>query len=104
VRSEYRGKADRIWKTAESGAELFKRIKALPGFGEQKARIFVALIGKQLGVQPDGWQEAASPFGEPGILRSVADITGPDSLAEVRAWKKEMKAAAKAKAIAATGD
>jgi uncharacterized HhH-GPD family protein len=66
VVGEYGGKADRVWKTAPDGAELYKRIKGLPGFGERKARIMVALVGKQLGVQPDGWQAVAGEFGEPG--------------------------------------
>jgi uncharacterized HhH-GPD family protein len=91
----YGGKADGIWRTASDGAELLARVKALPGFGEQKARIFVALLGKQLGVDVPGWREAAGPFGEAGSRRSVADITGPESLAEVRAYKQQMKAAAK---------
>jgi uncharacterized HhH-GPD family protein len=91
---DYGGKADRIWKTAETGDELLRRIKALPGFGEQKARIFVALLGKQLGVQPPGWQEAAGDFGATGSFMSVADITGPESLARVREYKQAKKAKA----------
>ncbi|KPI12583.1 hypothetical protein OK074_8905 [Actinobacteria bacterium OK074] len=70
-------------------------MKDLPGFGAQKAQIFLALLGKQLGVRPTGWRETAGPYGEQGSYRSVADITGPDSLARVREHKKEMKAAAK---------
>ncbi len=92
----YAGDASRIWREAKTGAELLKRVKALPGFGEQKAKIFVALLGKQLGVKPTGWREASRPFGEPGTYFSVADITGPESLAKVRAHKSQMKAAAKA--------
>lgn len=98
VVEEYRGKAARVWSTAADGAELFRRVKSLPGFGEQKARIFVALLGKQLGVQPDGWQEAAGAFGQAGSFVSVADIEGPESLARVRRFKQERKAAAKAAA------
>lgn len=97
---DYGGDASRIWQTAETGAELYRRIKALPGFGEQKAKIFVALLGKQLGVQPPGWQDAAGPFGQPGTFMSVADITSPDTLAEVRDYKRAKKAAAKASAAA----
>lgn len=96
VVTDYDGDAARIWETATTGAELYRRVKALPGFGEQKARIFVALLGKQLGVRPPGWQEAAGAFGQPGTLMSVADITGPDTLAEVREYKRAKKAAAKA--------
>ncbi|MFE2537729.1 HhH-GPD-type base excision DNA repair protein [Streptomyces sp. NPDC059371] len=92
----YDGDAAAVWKDAESGAELLRRLKELPGFGPQKAQIFVALLGKQLGVAPEGWREAAGPYGESGSFRSVADITGPESLAKVRAHKQEMKAAAKA--------
>lgn len=98
VVDEYKGKAARVWSTAGDGAELLRRVKALPGFGEQKARIFVALLGKQLGVQPDGWQQAAGAFGEPGSFVSVADIEGPESLARVRRFKQERKAAARAAA------
>lgn len=95
---EYDGDAESVWKTASSGEELYRRVKALPGFGEQKARIFIALLGKQLGVQPPGWAEAAGPYGQPGTLMSVADITGPETLAEVRDYKRAKKAAAKAAA------
>ena len=76
---------------AASGRELLGRLRALPGFGEQKARIFVALLGKQLGVTPPGWREAAGAYGEPGSHRSVADVTDPDSLAQVRAFKQAAK-------------
>ena len=94
--AEYDGDAANVWKGAKTGEELLKRVKTLPGFGEQKARIFVALLGKQLGVRPRGWREATEPYGEAGSKRSVADITGSDSLREVRAYKQQMKAAAKA--------
>ena len=77
------------------------RLRALPGFGEQKAKIFAALLGKQLGVRPDGWREATTPYGKDGSSLSVADITDPESLARVRATKKAMKAKAKARPTAA---
>jgi uncharacterized HhH-GPD family protein len=80
------------------GATLLKRLKALPGFGEQKAKIFLALLGKQRGVTPPGWREAAGAYGEDGSYRSVADIVDSQSLGKVRAYKQQMKAAAKAKA------
>lgn len=92
----YDGDASAVWKDAGTGAELLRRLKDLPGFGPQKAQIFLALLGKQLGVRPTGWREAAGPYGEPDAFRSVADITGPESLTKVRAHKQEMKAAAKA--------
>jgi len=92
------GRAERVWTTAADATALAANVRALPGFGDQKARIFVALLGKQLGVQPPGWREASAPFGEPGTTMSVADIVGPESLAAVRQAKKERKAAARAAA------
>jgi uncharacterized HhH-GPD family protein len=93
----YDGRAEAIWTDGNpDGATVFKRLKALPGFGEQKAKIFVALLGKQYGVQPDGWREAAGAYGEEGSRRSVADVTDETSLQEVRAYKKQAKAAANA--------
>ncbi|MGW8062011.1 HhH-GPD-type base excision DNA repair protein [Streptomyces ziwulingensis] len=94
----YDGDAEAVWRGVDDGGELLRRLRDLPGFGEQKAQIFLALLGKQLGVRPEGWREAAGAYGEPGSFRSVADITGPESLTKVRAHKQEMKAAAKAKA------
>ena len=95
--AEYDGDAASLWTTASSGAELLKRVSALPGFGEVKAKIFVALLGKQLGVRPDGWREATGAFGDEGSYVSVADIVDTESLGKVRAHKQSMKAAAKAK-------
>jgi uncharacterized HhH-GPD family protein len=97
---QYDGEASRLWQSATTGVELLKRVAALPGFGAQKAQIFVALLGKQLGVQPEGWREAAGRFGAEGSHLSVADITDAESLAQVRSYKQELKAAAKAKASA----
>ena len=93
---EYEGDAARIWDGVTSGAELKRRIAALPGFGAQKAAIFVALLGKQYGVRPEGWREAAGGYGEEGSRRSVADVVDDASLQEVRAYKKAAKQAAKA--------
>ena len=98
----YDGRAAAVWETASDGKELLARMKAMPGFGDQKAKIFVALLGKRLGAAPDGWAEVAGEYGEPGSFRSVADIDGPSALQQVRAFKKSMKAAAKAKAEAKT--
>ncbi|MCK8433931.1 Fe-S cluster assembly protein HesB [Streptomyces sp. D2-8] len=92
----YDGDAEAVWRDVGTGKELLKRLADLPGFGKQKAQIFLALLGKQLGVRPTGWREAAGAYGEPESFRSVADITGPESLVKVRAHKQEMKAAAKA--------
>ena len=98
VVDEYDGDAAAVWRTAADGKELFRRMKAMPGFGDQKAKIFVALLGKRLGAAPDGWAEAAGDYGQPGSFRSVADIDGPQALKQVRAYKQSVKAAAKAKA------
>ena len=95
---DYNGDPAAIWTGVGTGAELLKRIKALPGFGEQKAKIFVALLGKQMGVRPKGWREAAGEFGDDGSRKSVADITNAKSLGQVREYKKTMKAAKKAAA------
>lgn len=91
----YGGDAGAVWADAESGPELLRRLKALPGYGAQKAQICVALLGKQYGVRPEGWREAAGGYGEEGAFRSVADVTGPDSLQRVRATKQEAKRAAR---------
>ncbi|GAB2851730.1 HhH-GPD-type base excision DNA repair protein [Actinoallomurus bryophytorum] len=93
----YDGDAERVWADAGTGRELLERVGALPGFGEQKAKIFVALLGKRLGVRPEGWREAAGPYGEDAAHRSIADIVDEDSLGKVRSHKQQMKAAAKAK-------
>jgi uncharacterized HhH-GPD family protein len=92
----YDGDAAAIWTSAATGKELVARLAELPGFGGTKAQIFAALLGKQLGIQPDGWREATGRFGEEGSHCSVADIVDDASLAAVRAYKKELKAAAKA--------
>jgi uncharacterized HhH-GPD family protein len=97
VAKEYGNDAARLWKKARSGQELLERLTALPGFGEQKARIFIALLGKQLGLKADGWRETAGAYGEEGSTRSIADVTSPETLLQVRAFKQEAKKAAKAK-------
>jgi uncharacterized HhH-GPD family protein len=96
--AEYDGRAEQIWSDVDDGVQLRKRIEALPGFGKHKAKIFVALLGKQYGVQPAGWREAAGDFGTDGSLLSVADIVDDTSLTKVREHKKQMKAKAKAQA------
>ncbi|MEU1617276.1 HhH-GPD-type base excision DNA repair protein [Streptomyces sp. NPDC005722] len=91
----YDGDAGAVWRDVPTGRELLTRLNELPGFGKQKAQIFLALLGKQLGVAPEGWREAAGAYGDRGSHRSVADITGPESLDKVRAFKQEQKRAAK---------
>jgi uncharacterized HhH-GPD family protein len=98
VVEQYDGDVTNVWTGAADGQDLLKRVAALPGFGKQKAQIFVALLGKQYGVRPAGWREAAGEYGPDGTYKSVADITDAVSLAKVREYKKQMKAAAKAKA------
>lgn len=93
---QYDGDAANIWVDVPSGAALLERIADLPGFAAQKASIFLALLGKQYGVTPDGWREAAGAYGEEGSRRSVADVVDDESLQAVRASKKAAKAAAKA--------
>ena len=95
VADQYDNDVTRIWTDATDGRDLLRRVGALPGFGKQKAQIFVALLGKQFGVQPEGWREAAGSYGEDGSTRSVADIVDRASLTKVREFKKQMKAAAK---------
>jgi uncharacterized HhH-GPD family protein len=92
----YGGQADGLWRDVASGAELYKRVKALPGFGDEKTKIFVALLGKRFGVQPPGWEAAAGAFGD-DVPRSAADVHDAASLAKVREWKKAQKAAGKSK-------
>jgi len=93
---EWGGDASALWTRDDpDGATVLKRLKALPGFGEQKAKIFLALLGKQYGFTGAGWREASAPYGDEGSFRSVADIVSPESLAKVREHKKAMKAAAK---------
>jgi uncharacterized HhH-GPD family protein len=91
----YDGRAENLWADVPDGATLLTRVGELPGFGAQKSKIFVALLGKQYGVTPPGWREAAGSYGDEGSTRSVADITGPESLAEVRRFKQAQKQAAK---------
>lgn len=95
VEERYDGDASRLWTEATSGQDLLRRVMQLPGFGKQKAQIFVALLAKQLGVRPDGWQEAVGAYAEEGY-RSVADVVDAASLQKVREFKKQKKAAAKA--------
>lgn len=95
IQEQYDGETARIWTEAVDGRDLMKRITALPGFGKQKAQIFVALLAKQRGVQPEGWAKVAGDYSLEGH-RSVADVVDGDSLQKVRDFKKAAKAAAKA--------
>lgn len=92
VIEDYHADPAAIWDEASDGADLYRRVVALPGFGAQKARIFVGLLGKQMGVEPHGWREASEPFGRAGSYMSVADIVDSGSLARVRAYKQTLKA------------
>lgn len=94
----YGGDTAGLWTQGDpDGAEVLRRLKALPGFGEQKAKIFLALLGKQYGVTPRGWRATAGDYGKAGTYMSIADVVDKGSLEQVRAYKKNMKAAAKAK-------
>lgn len=93
----YDGDAANLWAGIDDAAELFRRLRELPGFGEEKSKIFVALLAKTQGVRPAGWQDAAGVFGD-DTPRSVADVDGPESLEKVREWKKAKKASKKAAA------
>ena len=92
----YGGDASAIWRDVDSGAELFTRLTALPGYGKEKAKIFTAILAKRFDVRPAGWEQVAAPFSD-ATPRSVADITSPETLARVREWKKAMKAKGKQK-------
>ncbi|ADU07369.1 HhH-GPD-type base excision DNA repair protein [Micromonospora aurantiaca] len=92
----YDGDPARLWSDVTDGWELLRRVGELPGFGRQKAQIFVALLGKRFGITPDGWREAAGDYGDADAHRSVADVTDPESLRRVREFKQRMKAEAKA--------
>lgn len=100
VVADYAGRATAVWTEAADGADALARVAALPGFGDQKARIFVALLGKQYGLRAKGWEAVSNPYGDPGTFRSVADIVDEASRAKVRAFKQSMKATAKATAKA----
>jgi uncharacterized HhH-GPD family protein len=92
---DYDGQATNVWKDARSGEEVKANLARLPGFGPDKAAIFTAVLGKLRGITPEGWQDAAGYYGEPGTFRSVADIVDNDSLQKVRETKKSVKAAKK---------
>jgi uncharacterized HhH-GPD family protein len=92
----YDGDAGKVWKGVRSGEALYDRLRELPGYGDEKSRIFVAILAKRLGKRPAGWEQAAAPFSD-DEPRSVADVDSPESLARVRQWKQMMKAAKKAK-------
>jgi len=98
IMDDYDGDAAGVWTSASTGEQLLQQVTALPGFGKQKAQIFVALLAKQMEVRPVGWRQASAPFGEPQSALSVADIEDKDSLERVRTYKQEKKAAAKAHA------
>ena len=95
ITNEYDGNAERIWRKVADPAVVLSRLKGLPGYGPQKAKIFLAILGKRLGAAPAGWEPLAEAYGEPGH-RSIADVDGPGAIDKVRTYKQEMKRAAKA--------
>jgi len=95
IADSYDGDTASLWRTAASGEELVSRLRSLEGFGADKAKIFAALLAKRLGVRPPGWEAATAPFGQPGTYMSVADSVDPDALDRVRAYKAQMKQAAR---------
>ncbi len=96
IAAQYDSDASTLWGTAASGNELYDRVRALPGYGDEKSMIFLAILAKRFGVRPGGWERYAGPFADE-TPRSVADIDSPEALAKVRAWKKEQKAAGRSK-------
>jgi uncharacterized HhH-GPD family protein len=96
VVEHYSGDVTGLWRDVSDAGELLDRLIGLPGYGKQKAQIFLALLGKQRNVRPEGWREMAGPYGDEGVYRSVADVTDAESLAKVRQHKQQVKAAAKA--------
>lgn len=95
VIDDYDSDASRIWRDAPTARQALSNLEALPGFGPAKSKIFLALIGKQVGGAPSGWQRASSPYGRAGTSMSIADVTSPESLQKVREWKQKQKAKAK---------
>jgi uncharacterized HhH-GPD family protein len=89
---DYKGKAENIWADVTTAEQLYQRLRTLPGYGDEKAQIFIALLGKRIGVRPRGWKQAAGEFGD-NVPRSIADIDSHDALLKVRATKKAQKAA-----------
>ncbi len=96
IANDYDGDTAAIWESATTGDELFARLRALPGYGDEKSKIFVAILAKRMGVRPQGWEHVAGPFADPEP-RSVADIDSPEALEKVRQWKKAKKAAGRTK-------
>lgn len=90
--ADFGGRAEHVWATAKTAEQLYATLRTLPGFGEEKSRIFIALLGKRMGVRPRGWKQVAGKFGE-ATPRSVADSSSPANLAKVRTWKQAQKAA-----------
>lgn len=92
ITNEYNSRADQVWLGAKDAEDLLRRIEALPGFGKQKAKIFIALLAKQFEIRPSSWQEVSFPFGQLGVYLSIADIVDNESLQKVRQYKKDLKA------------
>jgi uncharacterized HhH-GPD family protein len=92
----YDGEAERIWTEAADARDLYDRLRAVPGYGDEKTKIFVAILAKRFDIRPDGWEDVAGPFADE-TPRSVADVSSEEALLEVRRWKKAQKAAKKSK-------
>jgi uncharacterized HhH-GPD family protein len=92
----YDGRAEEVWLGALDGTALLAALRELPGFGDEKARIFVAVLGKRFGVRPPGWEAACAPFDD-DQPRSAADIDSPEAFERVKAWKRTMRAQGKTK-------
>ena len=96
VVENYGGSAAMIWSDVADAAELRRRLREIPGYGEEKTKIFIAILAKRFGITPDGWEVVAAPFSD-DVPRSVADISSEEALHEVRKWKKAQKAKGRSK-------
>jgi uncharacterized HhH-GPD family protein len=103
ILSDYAGEPTRLWSEAADGADLAKRLKALPGFGPEKTKIFIAVLAKRFGICPDGWEAAAGAFADPTQARSVADVDDPAVLEDIRAYRALLKAEGKSKQESVSG-
>jgi uncharacterized HhH-GPD family protein len=92
----YDGDASKIWRGVRDPEVLLERLRALPGYGDEKAKIMLAILAKRFGRAPKGWEAVAQPFSD-DRPRSVADVDSAEALARVRDWKRAQKAKGRAK-------